>query len=213
LIKAGEFHCTKKDAEKFLYEIKDKKENAPMKGDPQKLLYWTYEFLPSIVGKREFCSNIEYKAEAMLKLDGSGWASYNDIAFPVLLVDNYYEVWQQKAEYSKKNEELTKEKRKPGTYGLANTGLSSERGQRAWKDIQRGVRKLLLDDKTWKNNDKGIENFTQAFYNYYLERQQEEMKEDSGAANKKCKKRKLEEDSDDESMVDWIQEVGAVEIV
>jgi hypothetical protein len=37
--------------------------------------------------------------------------------------------------------------------------------------------------------------------------------EDSGAANKKCKKRKLEEDSDDESMVDWIQEVGAVEIV
>ena len=39
------------------------------------------------------------------------------------------------------------------------------------------------------------------------------MKEDSGAANKKCKKRKLEEDSDDESMVDWIQEVGAVEIV
>jgi hypothetical protein len=110
LIKAGEFHCTKKDAEKFLYEIKDKKENAPMKGDPQKLLYWTYEFLPSIVGKREFCSNIEYKAEAMLKLDGSGWASYNDIAFPVLLVDNYYEVWQQKAEYSKKNEELTKEK-------------------------------------------------------------------------------------------------------
>jgi hypothetical protein len=40
LIKAGEFHCTKKDAEKFLYEIKDKKENAPMKGDPQKLLYW-----------------------------------------------------------------------------------------------------------------------------------------------------------------------------
>jgi hypothetical protein len=34
------------------------------------------------------------------------------------------------------NEELTKEKRKPGTYGLANTGLSSERGQRAWKDIQ-----------------------------------------------------------------------------
>jgi hypothetical protein len=96
---------------------------------------------------------------------------------------------------------------------LANTGLSSERGQRAWKDIQRGVRKLLLDDKAWKNNDKGIENFTQAFYNYYLERQQEEMKEDSGAANKKCKKRKLEEDSDDESMVDWIQEVGAVEIV
>jgi hypothetical protein len=72
LIKAGEFHCTKKDAEKFLYEIKDKKENAPMKGDPQKLFYWTYEFLPSIVGKREFCSNIEYKAEAMLKLDGSG---------------------------------------------------------------------------------------------------------------------------------------------
>jgi hypothetical protein len=59
---------------------------------------------------------------------------------------------------------------------LANTGLSSERGQRAWKDIQRGVRKLLLDDKAWKNNDKGIENFTQAFYNYYLERQQEEMK-------------------------------------
>jgi hypothetical protein len=98
LIKAGEFHCTKKDAEKFLYEIKDKKENAPMKGDPQKLLYWTYEF------------HIEYKAEAMLKQDGSGWASYNDIAFPVLLVDNYYEVWQQKAEYSKKNEELTKEK-------------------------------------------------------------------------------------------------------
>jgi hypothetical protein len=96
---------------------------------------------------------------------------------------------------------------------LANTGLSSERGQRAWKDIQRGVRKLLLDDKAWKNNDKGIENFTQAFYNYYLECQQEEMKEDSGAANKKCKKRKLEEDSDDESMVDWIQEVGAVEIV
>jgi hypothetical protein len=46
LIKAGEFHCTKKDAEKFLYEIKDKKENAPMKGDPQKLLYWMYEFLP-----------------------------------------------------------------------------------------------------------------------------------------------------------------------
>jgi hypothetical protein len=43
--------------------------------------------------------------------------------------------------------------------------------------------------------------------------QQEEMKEDSGAANKKCKKRKLEEDSDDESMVDWIQEVGAVEIL
>jgi hypothetical protein len=81
---------------------------------------------------------------------------------------------------------------------LANTGLSSKRGQRAWKDIQRGVRKLLLDDKAWKNNDKGIENFTQAsFYNYYLERQQEEMKEDSGATNKKCKKRKLEEDSDD----------------
>jgi hypothetical protein len=62
------------------------------------------------VGKWEFHSNIEYKAEAMLKQDGSGWASYNDIAFPVLLVDNYYKVWQQKAEYLKKNEELTKEK-------------------------------------------------------------------------------------------------------
>ena len=113
----------------------------------------------------------------------------------------------------KKNEELTKENQKPGRYGLANTGLLSKRGQRAWKNIQRGVRKLLLDDKAWKDSDKGIETFIQAFYNYYLEPQQEEMKEDSGAANKKCKKRKLEEDSDDESMVDWIQEVGAVEIV
>jgi hypothetical protein len=67
--------------------------------------------------------------------------------------------------------------------------VQQERTERAWKDIQQGVRKLLLDDKAWKNNDKGIEKFTQAFYNYYLERQQEEMKEDSGAENKKMQKK------------------------
>jgi hypothetical protein len=51
-------------------------------------------------------------------------------------INNHYKVWQQKAEYSKKNEELTKENKKTSRYGLANTGLLSKRGQRAWKNIQ-----------------------------------------------------------------------------
>lgn len=133
------------------------------KEEEQEIVVWIcFHFLESVLSKAEFMKRARIEVRRAMEVNNSKsneekgglfeWASPCDIAYVILLVQNYYEKWKKVAQHElETGTTMTKEmKLNFKNYGVAEnkSGLSGNKGQETHTKLKMHIYYNIMKDDT-----------------------------------------------------------------